>query len=193
MNAGTTSLEPEADSPEWVLIGGITISGIVSLLVGELLWGVFVLLIALVAALPALVLRDWSATVPWPLLAVLTVAVVVWVADFHRETAGYFTIVALALIIVIELESFTSISLSRRFAVVFCAMVTMALEGLWIIAQAVSDRWLGTAFLTSQVELQWDIVSVTVVAVGVGVLYYGYATRFDQTQSLTIPDDEGTR
>ncbi|MFW6018562.1 MAG: hypothetical protein ACOCPX_07045 [Halapricum sp.] len=193
MNPDVASLEPDTDSLEWVLIAAVGLLGLVSLVTGELLWGGFVLLIAFVAALPALVLGAWSATVPWPLLAVPAVAAFAWVGEFNRETAGYLAIVALALIIVIELESFTPIELSRRFAVVFCVMVTMALEGVWIIAQAASDRWLGTAFLTSQVELQWDIVLVTVVAIGVGVLYYGYATQFDQSRSITIPDDEGAR
>jgi hypothetical protein len=191
MNVGAAPLEPEHDYLEWGLIGIITLSGVVSLLTGALLWGGFMLLIAFVSALPALILGDRSATVPWPLLAIPAVVAVVRLAGFHREVAGYFAIVTLALIVVIELDSFTPIELSRRFAVVFCVMVTMALEGVWIIAQSMSDRWLGTAFLTTQAELQWDIVSVTVVAMGVGVLYYGYATRFDQTRSITISDDEG--
>ncbi|MFW6376937.1 MAG: hypothetical protein ACOC0F_03085 [archaeon] len=176
-----------------VLIAIIGLTGIASFVTDSVLWGSSLLLVAVVASLPALALRDRTATVPWPLLAVGALAGIVRVAGVYREAAGYVVIVVLALIVVIELESFTPVELSRRFAVVFSVMVMMALEGLWIIAQSISDRWFGTELLRSQTELQWDIVLVTVLATAVGLLYYGYATRFDQAGSITVPDDEGAR
>lgn len=176
-----------------VLIAIIGLTGIASFVTDSVLWGSSLLLVAVVASLPALALRDRTATVPWPLLAIGALAGIVRVAGVYREAAGYVVIVVLALIVVIELESFTPVELSRRFAVVFSVMVMMALEGLWIIAQSISDRWFGTELLRSQTELQWDIVLVTVLATAVGLLYYGYATRFDQAGSITVPDDEGAR
>jgi len=184
---------PSPVAVEWLLIAGIGLSGVVSVVTGSALWGVFALLVAAVAALPALASGDRTATVAWPLLAVELGAAVARVAGVYSEAAGYFAIIGLALIVVIELEAFTPIELSRRFTVVFSVMTTMALEAVWIIAQSASDRFLATGFLRSQTELQWDIVLVTLLATVVGVLYYGYAWRFDQTGSITVPDDEGRR
>lgn len=173
----------------WGLIVIVAVSAVASLFTSPLLWSVFAVIIAVVASLPALTRRDWTVTLPWPLLAVAAFATVGRVAGIYREAAGYLAIVALALIVVIEIDVFTPVKFSRRFAVVFSIMVTMALEGVWIIAQSLSDRMLGSNLLTSQTELQWDIVLVTVLAVVVGVLYHWYAIRFDATGSLTNRGD----
>lgn len=174
----------------WGLIAIVGIAGIVSVYTGPLLWAGFALLVALVASLPALFRRDWTATLPWPLLATAALATVARAAGVYREAAGYLAIVALALIVVIELVVFTPVELSRRFAVAFSIMTTMALQGVWIIAQAFSDRSLGSELLPSQTELQWDIVLVTVLATTVGLLYHWYASRFDATGSLDTADEE---
>lgn len=168
----------------WTLIAVTGVSACVSLYTDTLLWGVFVLTVALVAALPALALRDWTVTIPWPLLTVAALAATARAAGVYREAAGYLAIVALALMVVIELDAFTPVQLSRRFAVAFSVMVTMALEGVWIIAQTLSDRWLGSELVVSQSELQWDIVLVTILAITVGLLYHGYATRYRPTGSI---------
>lgn len=168
----------------WGLISVVALGAAASTFTGPLLWSGFALSIAVAASLPALVRRDWTVTLPWPLLAAAALATLARVAGVYREGAAYLAIVVLALIVVIELDVFTPVTFSRRFAVVFSVMVTMALQGVWIIAQALSDRWLGSTLLSTQAELQWDIVLVTVLSVIVGVLYHWYAIRFDATGSL---------
>lgn len=165
----------------WVLIGSIALGAAGSLLSGAVLWGLFSLVLLAVAVLPALTERDWTATVPWPLLLVAAVAVIVRAAGRYAEAAGYLGVVALALVIVVELEAFTPVELSRWFAVSFAVMTALALQSLWIIAQFYSDRWLGTGFLSTQTELQEDIVLVTAVAVAVGGLLYWLLGRLGRT------------
>ena len=158
----------------WVMIGVITIGAAESFLTNDHLWGGFSLFVATVASLPALKTHDLMAIVPWPLLSVTAIAVIVRTAEFYPEAAGYLAITTLAFIAAVELDMFTPVRLSRGFAVGFGVLMTMALEALWIIAQFYSDKWLGTAFLTTQTELQEDIVIVTVVGFAVGGLFYGY-------------------
>lgn len=177
----------------WILIAILVLAGLASTVTDSLIWAGFVLVIAVIASLPALTRGNWKVMLPWPLLAIAALAALVRVAGRYREVAGYLAIVALALIIVIELDVFTSVELSRRFAIVFGVMTTMALEAVWIIAQHFSDSWLGTTLLRSQTELQWDMVVITVVAVVVALLYQAYATRFDPTGSISMSDSQGTR
>ncbi|MFC6940521.1 hypothetical protein ACFQE8_11195 [Salinirubellus sp. GCM10025818] len=169
----------------WALIGIIALGAAGSLLTGAVLWGLFSLVVLAVAVLPALTERDWTATAPWPLLLVAAVAVIARAAGRYAEAAGYLGIVALALVIVVELEAFTPVELSRWFAVAFAVMTALALQSLWIIAQFYSDLWLGTGFLSTQTELQEDIVLVTAVAVAVGGLFYLFFARFERTGTLS--------
>lgn len=162
----------------WAMTTAMVAGAIESLVTNAPLWGSFVLFVVAVSSLPAVASRDWLAVVPWPLLAVAALAVVARALELHAEAAGYLAIAMLALVIVVELDVFTPVELSHRFAVVFAVLTTMALEALWVIAQFYSDVWLGTRFLTSQTELQEDIVLVTVVGSAVGALFYWYFARF---------------
>jgi hypothetical protein len=171
----------------WASTVVVAAAAVGSFLAGELLWGGLVLLVATVVSLPAVVTGDPFGMVPWPLPFLAAAAVVLGGAGFLPDVAGYVVIGSLALVLVVELDVYTGIELSRRFAVVFATMTTMALQALWIIGQFYSDRWLGTAFLQSQTELQWDIVYVTAVGVVLGVLAELYFRRFEPVGSFERP------
>lgn len=162
----------------WAMAVVMVAGAVESFLTDAPLWGSFVLVVVAVASLPAVTFRDWSAIVPWPLMTATAIAVVTRAVELYPETAGYLAIAMLALVIVVELDVFTPVELSRRFAVGFAVLTTLALEALWVIAQFSSDVWFGTRFLSSQTELQEDIVLVTVVGLAVGVLFYGYFARY---------------
>ncbi|MFA9415406.1 hypothetical protein [Natrinema sp. HArc-T2] len=168
----------------WVLTGIVALSAIWNGLTAALLWCGLALLVVVVASLPALATRDWTAMLPWPVLSVAAIAVIARGVGLSPEAAGYLIVATLALIVVVELEVFTSIELSRRFAVAFAGMTTMALQALWTVAQFYSDRWFGTAFLHSQTELQQDIVVVTLVGFVLGGLFEWYLTRFEPAGSI---------
>ncbi|SER44560.1 hypothetical protein [Natrinema salaciae] len=163
----------------WLLTGIVALDAIESVFTGVLLWGGFELVVVAVVSVPALMTRDWTAMISWPLLAVATIAVVASAAEFPSETTVYLAVGTLALIVVVELEAFGSVELSRRFSVGFAMLTTMALQALWTVAQFYSDQWLGTEYLRSQTELQWDFVAVTAIGLSLGVLFQWYAGRFE--------------
>ncbi len=167
----------------------VTLWAVESILTGDLLWGGFSLLLAAVASLPALTTRDWLAMVPWPLPFSAAVAVIARATELSTETAGYLGVATLALLVVVELDVFTSVELGRRFAVAFGVLTTMAVEALWIVAQFYSDRWLGTDFLTTQTELQEDIVIVTVVGFALGALFFWYFERVESAGAVERSSD----
>ncbi|MFC6765893.1 hypothetical protein [Natrinema soli] len=174
----------------WSLTGIVALSAIESVLTGVLLWGGFELVIVAMVSVPPLITGDWTAMVSWPLLAVAMLSVVASVAGFPSETLVYLAVAALALIVVVELETFASVELSRRFAVVFAVLTTLALQALWTIAQFYSDQWLGTEYLRSQTELQWDFVIVTVVGLVLGGLFQWYAGRFEPAGAVARAAEE---
>ena len=168
----------------WASVLVVVLAAVGSLLTGAFLWGGLALLVAGIVSLPAVVTGDPTETVPWPLPFVAVAAVVLRGVGLYPDVTGYVALGSVALVLVVELDVYTGIELSRRFAVVFAVMTTMALQALWIIAQFYSDRWLDTAFLRSQAELQWDMVYVTAVGVVLGVLVEWYLERFEPVGSL---------
>jgi len=163
----------------WTLLAVVALRAVESAFTASMLWRGLALLVVVVASVPALATRDWTAMLPWPVLSVAAIAMIARGVGLGPEAAGYLIVAALALVVVVELEVFTSVELSRRFAVAFAVMTTMALQALWTVAQFYSDRWFGTAFLHSQTELQQDIVIVTLVGFVLGGLFEWYVVQFE--------------
>ncbi|MFC7223902.1 hypothetical protein ACFQKF_12275 [Halalkalicoccus sp. GCM10025322] len=171
----------------WMLTGIVVLTAVESLLTDAFLWAGVALLVVVVAAVPAVVTSEWTMMVPWPLLLVAAVAMIVRRLGISVEIAGYFVVVALALIVVIELDAFTPVEMTRRFAVAFAALMTLAVQGVWTIAQYYSDQWLGTAFLHSQRELQLDIVVVTAIGITMAVVFEWYFEKVEHVGSHASP------
>lgn len=167
----------------WVLVAVTVAATAVAALDGQFLWALLSLVFAATVALPAAVTRDWRLLVSWPVVALGAGAVVAPSVGAPAEPAGYVAVAALALVAVVELDAFTATDLSRRFAAVFVALTTMAVQALWSVAQFYSDVWLGTSYIPEKTELQWDFVAVTAVAVAVGVLFAWYADRFERVEA----------
>lgn len=163
----------------WAVVGATTLGAATSVVADRPVWGVLATVLVAVAVAPAVAAREWTALVPWPLLAVAATAVTLGGVGVAAETAGVVTIATLALVATVELDCYTPVDLSRRFAVGFAVATAMALEAIWIVVQFVSDRWLGTAFLTTQTELQRDIVVVAVASLAIGGSFYWYFARFE--------------
>lgn len=171
----------------WAMTGIVALAVIESFLTDAYLWGSLGVLIVAIVALPVAVTGHSTAMVPWPIPFVAAVAVVLRAFEFYPDITGYVVIGTIALMIVVELDIYTEVELSRRFAVVFATMMTMSFQAFWIIAQYYSDRWLGTEFLWSQTELQWDIVYVTAVGIALGILAEWYFARFEPVGSFERP------
>lgn len=163
----------------WTFTGVTAAVGIAAVVAGSLAWAGLWFLLSVVVAAPAVGTGDWKALVPWPLPAMAAAAAVVQSVGLYPELAGYVAVAGLALVVVVELDVFSSVEMSRRFTVVFAAMTTMAVQAWWTVVQFVSDWWFGTRFLRSQTELQWDIVAVTAVAVVAGGFFVWYFDRID--------------
>lgn len=179
----TSGPVPAASS--WLLTLVLVVTAIRSVGHAAPVWAGFVGLSAAVAALPAAITGDWRATVPLAHLFVFVVAVLVRATGAYLELTGYVAVAALATVVVVELDAFTDIEMTRRFAVAFGVLTTLALQGWWTVAQFYSDRWFGTDLLTTQLELQLDLVAVSVVALVLGLLSELYLE--------TVSTDEPTR
>lgn len=171
----------------WALTGIMILGVIESFLTNALLWGGLTFLIVTVTLLPAWATDNWMRMVPWPLLLISAGAVLIRSFGIYLEIAGYLAVATLALIAVVELDAFTSIEMSRRFAIGFAVLTTLAIQGLWTIAQYYSDLWLGTEFLHSQQELQVDIVIVTTIAIAIGLVFEWYFDRIEHIGSHKRP------
>lgn len=177
----------------WVLVVALVgVSG-AQFVGGELEWAGFAAAVAAVAVVPAVVRRDPSAMLPWEVLFIAAlpflgrtflVGETVGGMTFTGRVLMYVAVAAVALIVAVELDVFTTVRMNYTFALVFVVVATMAAAGIWAVVRWLSDVLLGTAFLYDgrpeeviEEMLMWDFVAATFAGVLGGVLFEYYFRR----------------
>ena len=176
----------------WALTGVVVVTGLLDVFGGDPVSGIFWLSVAVVTAIPAALTGDWTVIVPWPLPLVGVLAIVLETTGILADIGGYLALVALAFVVVVELDIFTPVHMSRRFTVAFAAMTTLAVHAWWTVLRYYSDLWLDSEYLGSETDLQWEILFVTVVSLVVAGFFVWYFERFEHFGSLEgplVPDE----
>ncbi|MFB6179367.1 MAG: hypothetical protein ABEI77_06555 [Halorientalis sp.] len=138
---------------------------------GSILWTGFTLVCLGLVLTPALVTGELAVMPDAELVGALTVPLIVrTVWSFHTVLVAI-VLATLALLVVAEIDAFSSAQFTPWFAVVFVVLTTMAVVGLWAVAQFGSDVFLGTDYLTTRIDLMWKLVTASAVGLGAGVLF----------------------
>jgi hypothetical protein len=174
----------------WTFVAFVATGAVVSLFRGNLLWAVFTVAVVAFSVLPAVAARSPLVMVPWEVLALAALPTLA--RAFAPAVAGvatYLAVAALALVVAVELDLFTTVEMSYRFAVVFVVIATVATAGAWAVTRWIADLYLGTGFLSSGNALMWEFIASTVAGVGAGLFFEGYIRR--QLRPERLP--EGVR
>jgi hypothetical protein len=161
----------------WSLVGVVGLVGIASLVTGELLWAMFSGTLFLIAAHPAAALRTPYAMPPWEVVliaALPTLARLFTTTLVGGQIATYLSVAALALLVAVDLDSFTPVEMNDAFAVLFVVVTTMATAGVWAVVRWIADLTLGTGFIASEHELMLEFVASTVAGVLAGAVFVFY-------------------
>ncbi|MCQ4332747.1 hypothetical protein KM295_04415 [Natronomonas sp. F2-12] len=171
----------------WVLVGILGTVFLKSLLDFDRLWVLFVAVTGVIVLVPPVAYRDWRMMLPWEVLVLALLPILVR-GVFGGELgtfAYYLSIAGLALVVTVELHTFTSVRMTHWFAVVFVTMTTMASGAAWTVLRWNADRLLGTQFLSepgmTQMEanaaLSVEFLWVSLAGLVAGVLFDAYFKR----------------
>jgi hypothetical protein len=182
----------------WIIVAVLFGVATTSLLEGNLLWTVFAATVTVLAVLPPVMLVNRYAMLPWEILLLAALPVVgrlFATVPVTGNLASYLSVAAIALIIAVELQMFTPVRMTPRFAVVFVAIATMAAAGGWAVLRWGADVLLGTTFVLDpaltehEIEeaLMWEFVASTIAGVGAGLVFAFYVRR--QLGTRRIPPE----
>lgn len=145
-------------------------------------WILFTAFVGGVVVIPPVAFRDWRVMLPWELLGLALFPILVrgLVGGTVGTFATYLALAALALLIVVELDAFTSLRVTNWFAVVLVVLTTLAAVAAWTIFRWNADQFLGTAYLADNETLMMEWLYVALAGVGAGLLFDGYFRRRDQ-------------
>lgn len=159
---------------------------------GDVTWGGFVLLVAILAIIPGPFYRSLTTTLPWELIALVAVAVG-WRALVPTSDIALYAVVAgMGLLIGAELHLFTSARMSHRFVVLLVTIATMATAGAWALVSWGADAYLGTTYITTNTELMGDFIAASIAGLLAGVFFDVYVrwweARLDRLTPMLTED-----
>lgn len=171
----------------WALVGVLGLVFVESLVDFDRLWILFVATTGVIVLVPPVAYRDWRTMLPWEVLVFSLLPILVR-GVFGGELgtfAYYLSVAGLALVVTVELHTFTSVRMTHWFAVVFVTMTTMASVAAWAVVRWSADGLLGTQFLTepgvtqaqANAALMTEFVRVAVAGLVAGVLFDAYFKR----------------
>lgn len=170
----------------WMLVGFVGIVAVAN--IGrDLLWAGFAAVVVVLSVIPAVRLRSVWAMLPWEVLvlASLPLVALTFGVPGPGRVATYIAVAAVALIIAVELNAFTPVSMNDSFAILFVVVTTMAAAGIWAIVRWGGDVYLGITFPITNRELMFEFVASTVAGGFAGIIFELYFRR------LRSADDPG--
>jgi len=166
----------------WALVA--VLAGVfgTSVLRGDLQWILFTAVVAAVVLLPPVAYREWRVMLPWELLVVALLPILVrgLVGGTLGTFATYVALAGVALLVVVELHTFTTLRVTHWFAVVLVVLTTLAAVAAWTVFRWNADNLLGTSYLVDNETLMMEWLYVTLAGVAAGLLFDGYFRRRDR-------------
>lgn len=172
----------------WLVVALILAAALGSLFEGDFLWAAFTAALAAIVLFPPVSFRNLDAMLPWEVLLLAALPVVgrlFATVPVTGNLATYLSVAAIALIVAVELQLFTPVKMTPRFAIVFVGVTTMATAGVWAVVRWGADQLFGTTFILDpalsehaiEEALMWQFVASTVAGVGAGLLFAVYVGR----------------
>lgn len=148
-------------------------------LAGSYAWLALSVFVFVLSVMPPLAYRDTVAA-PWELLLLVSLPFI------HRSfgftvlsslAVSYISVAVTSLLLVVELDEFTSLETNSFFAVFLTAVITVAMAGFWSLIRWFSDIYLGTALITSEEHLMWEFTAATGIGIVLGLVFHYYFKR----------------
>ena len=175
----------------WLLLAlaaAAWVGGLVS--VGPL-WSVFALVIVVLGLIPPVVYRSRYVMLPWEVLAMATLPLIGIAIDAPRLSGPlvtYLAIAAIGLVVVVELDSFTSIRMSPGFAIVLVVAATMAAAAAWALLEWYAAVLLERSYDTTNDDLMIEFLYAALAGFGAGVTFRIYFRRH-VSAGERVPED----
>lgn len=165
----------------WLLLGLALLAGVGGVIATGPLWSIFAVVIVLLGLIPPIAYRSRYVMLPWEVLAMAAlplIGIALGAEYLSSPLAAYLAIATVGLVIVVELDSFTSIRMSPGFAIVLVIASTLAASALWAMLEWYVAILLERSFTTTNDELMIEFLYAAVAGFGAGITFRTYFRRY---------------
>lgn len=167
----------------WFLAVYLLVTAFNIFLDGNLMWSIYTFSIFLLVILPVFRSRKLTEMVPFEVLFLLVIPFTLKGIEFGlvgSHTLNYLSASTVALLVIVELDTFTPFKTNRWFAVYLVMLTTAAIAGLWAVLRWFSDIYLGTHLIVSEDLLMWEFAAATLAGLVAGKIFGVYFRERDR-------------
>jgi len=188
MEQSGTLIESQATNAllSWALVTTLALVAVVDAVTGHWLWVGFSVTLVVVALVPAVLSRNPSVMVSCEALLLATAPIVARAVGGFADPITYVSAATLAIVVAVQLVTFSDTRMPPWFAVAYVVMTTMTVAAMWAVVQYYADVFLGTSFIPGRKELMWDLVGATVAGLAAGLVFEFYFRRQPATLAASV-------
>lgn len=172
----------------WLFVAFLGFATIESFVGGDTQWGIFVAGVLALCLIVPVAFRDPAVMLPWEVIALAalpTFGRAVATFNLLSDFTVYVSVAALALIVAVELDLFTTVRMTVGFAITFVVFATLATAGTWALLRWTLDLTLGTNTLlvdgvsdqTVHDDLMVEFLYSALAGLAAGLVFEGYFRR----------------
>ncbi|ATU09262.1 hypothetical protein BKM01_05260 [Methanohalophilus portucalensis] len=186
----------------WAIVLVLIFLATVNFFEGRFTWTILIIFIVIIVILPGVFFCKPSVMPSWLLLLLVLIPIVGNTTAYYfflTRIPVYISVATLSLLIVAELNWFTSVRMNPKFAIYLVIITTLAVTGMWHFMRWVLDVMIGTTFLLDgrsvdaiNAAVMYEFIYALIAGIVAGVLFGWYfKTMMKKGASSIIFPDRG--
>ncbi len=180
----------------WTIVFILSLISIVNLMDGRLTWFILVFFVICIIIAPAMLLRKPYVMPSWYFIVLAILPIIGSTTAYYFFSTSipfYISIATIAMLLVAEINWFTSVRMNYRFAIVLVMVTTLAISGLLYLIQWFLDMNMGTMFLLDgrtpeeiNAHVMYRFMYATIAGVVAG-MFFGWYLKKERNNSIIMP------
>jgi hypothetical protein len=181
----------------WTMILLLTLLGIGNFIYGRFMWTILIAFVIGIIITPAIRMRKLSVMPSWYFIFLVILPIVgsstAWYF-FSTSIPFYVSIATIALLMAAEINWFTSVKMTYRFAILLVIATTLAISGLWHLIEWLLDIYFGTSYLPGGLSpdaindtVMHQFIYATIAGVAAGTLFGWYFRSAKNGELVEVP------
>jgi hypothetical protein len=181
----------------WTMVLFLTLLGIGNFIYGRFMWTILIAFVIGIIIIPAIRMRKLSVMPSWYFIFLAILPIVgsstAWYF-FSTSIPFYISVATISLLVAAEINWFTSVKMTYKFAILLVIVTTLAISGLWHLVEWLLDIYFGTSYLLGGISpdaindaVMYQFIYATIAGVAAGALFGWHFRSSNNTDLVEVP------
>jgi len=181
----------------WTMVLFLALLGIGNFIYGRFMWTILIVFVIGIIITPAIMMRKLSVMPSWYFIFLAILPIIgsstAWYF-FSTSIPFYVSVATISLLMAAEINWFTSVKMTYKFAILLVIVTTLAISGLLHLIEWLLDIYLGTSYLLSGLSpdaindaVMHQFIYATIAGVAAGVLFGWYFRSAENSDLVDVP------